>query len=557
MVKMPAMSEMADCGDAVISADGLWAQLRDATANPSASVEADVLTLLDCRSAADFGECHIRRAVHLSLPSIMLRRLAGGKVTISSVLKSSNNHATDGSKTRSFLPTASAGGSANNKKQHTFVLCGGVGDIVSVLRKSLIQDGCPVVCLQGGVEEFRNKYPEWCVTRESETANPSEVLPNLRIGGEGLRSTAGVVRPLSLNNRRPGSLGSRSASDSEEERPDSSLESGEIRVDDENGMLVGPPEFGSGFSLGLSVGLRLGLESEPLPPLLLDNVALDSADIGLTGQLGGMIPINDMDPLADPGFPVEILPHLFLGNAQNSRDCDALDKHRIRYVVNVTPNLPNVFEDSGTIQYLQIPITDHWSQNLASFFPSAIGFIDGARERQEGVLVHCLAGISRSVTITVAYLMYKMSMSLNDAYDFVRRKKSNISPNFNFMGQLLDFERQLNPPSPQRCTCHLSASDSNKPEDHALIPFTRLSIEEPDDEEELPLSADANMGIDSGLPSSVSMSPCSTESSVASSPAVIHSSPSGGSGNVKRLRTLVCRCQASLSQCHFTTPTTL
>jgi hypothetical protein len=158
-----------------------------------------------------------------------------------------------------------------------------------------------------------------------------------------------------------------------------------------------------------------------------------------------------------------------------------------------------------------------------------------------------------------AYLMYKMSMSLNDAYDFVRRKKSNISPNFNFMGQLLDFERQLNPPSPQRCTCHLSASDSNKPEDHALIPFTRLSIEEPEDEEELPLSADPTMGIDSGLPSSVSMSPCSAESSVASSPAVIHSSPSGvgGSGNVKRLRTLVCRCQASLSQCHFTTPTTL
>lgn len=157
--------------------------------------------------------------------------------------------------------------------------------------------------------------------------------------------------------------------------------------------------------------------------------------------------------------------------------------------------------------------------------------------------------------------MYKMSMSLNDAYDFVRRKKSNISPNFNFMGQLLDFERQLNPPSPARCTCHLSANDSNKPEDHALIPFTRLSIEEPEDEEELPSSADANNigAIDSGLPSSVSMSPSSAGSFIASSPAVIHSSPSsgGGSGSVKRLRTLVCRCQASLSQCHFTTPTTL
>lgn len=39
--------------------------------------------------------------------------------------------------------------------------------------------------------------------------------------------------------------------------------------------------------------------------------------------------------------------------------------------------------------------------------------------------------------------MQKLNLSLNDAYDFVKRKKSNISPNFNFMGQLLDFERTL------------------------------------------------------------------------------------------------------------------
>ena len=51
----------------------------------------------------------------------------------------------------------------------------------------------------------------------------------------------------------------------------------------------------------------------------------------------------------------------------------------LQYVVNVTPNLPNVFEDSGTIQYLQIPITDHWSQNLANFFPAAIHFIGNLR----------------------------------------------------------------------------------------------------------------------------------------------------------------------------------
>lgn len=78
------------------------------------------------------------------------------------------------------------------------------------------------------------------------------------------------------------------------------------------------------------------------------------------------------------------------------------------------------------------------------FFPSS----DEARSKKCGILVHCLAGISRSVTVTVAYLMQKRNLSLNDAYDFVKRKKSNISPNFNFMGQLLDFERTLGLNSP-------------------------------------------------------------------------------------------------------------
>ncbi|XP_044538842.1 dual specificity protein phosphatase 9 [Gracilinanus agilis] len=68
---------------------------------------------------------------------------------------------------------------------------------------------------------------------------------------------------------------------------------------------------------------------------------------------------------------------------------------------------------------------------------------DEAVSQNCGVLVHCLAGISRSVTVTVAYLMQKLHLSLNDAYDLVKRQKSNISPNFNFMGQLLDFEHSL------------------------------------------------------------------------------------------------------------------
>lgn len=42
--------------------------------------------------------------------------------------------------------------------------------------------------------------------------------------------------------------------------------------------------------------------------------------------------------------------------------------------------------------------------------------------------------------------MIKCKFNLNDAYDYVKSKKSNIAPNFNFMGQLLDFERSRSEP---------------------------------------------------------------------------------------------------------------
>lgn len=80
-------------------------------------------------------------------------------------------------------------------------------------------------------------------------------------------------------------------------------------------------------------------------------------------------------PEEDKDFAVEILPHLYLGNAANSEDREALARHRIQYILNVTPDLPNVFESAGSIKYMQIPVSDHCSQNLASFFPQAIQFI--------------------------------------------------------------------------------------------------------------------------------------------------------------------------------------
>ena len=52
-------------------------------------------------------------------------------------------------------------------------------------------------------------------------------------------------------------------------------------------------------------------------------------------------------------------------------------------------------------------------------------------------------GISRSPSIVIAYLMYQNKMKFEEAYNFVKNKRKEISPNSGFQEQLKKFEKIL------------------------------------------------------------------------------------------------------------------
>lgn len=144
-----------------------------------------------------------------------------------------------------------------------------------------------------------------------------------------------------------------------------------------------------------------------------------------------------------PTYPMtEILPGLFIGNECDAKNREQLLSNEIFYIVNVTSHLPSYHIDEQ-FHYYHIPADDTSKQNLLDYFDDVYKFIFNAITEKNNVLVHCMAGISRSPAIVISFLMRYKQMNMNDAYDYVKMKREIISPNLNFMGQLLQYEKKL------------------------------------------------------------------------------------------------------------------
>lgn len=69
--------------------------------------------------------------------------------------------------------------------------------------------------------------------------------------------------------------------------------------------------------------------------------------------------------------------------------------------------------------------------------------LDQVKQSGGKVLVHCEAGISRSPTICMAYIMWTQRLRLEAAFDIIKQRRHVISPNFSFMNQLQQFESEV------------------------------------------------------------------------------------------------------------------
>lgn len=149
--------------------------------------------------------------------------------------------------------------------------------------------------------------------------------------------------------------------------------------------------------------------------------------------------------------PAQILPNLYLSSEGPAKNLTLLKQLQINYILNLTgykfnsTELRFQFDYPSEFTVLHIKINDDMNVNITDYFDQALAFIHSSigNSCSNRILIHCEAGISRSATIVIAYLMQYHHQSLKDAYEFVKQRKNNIDPNMNFMQQLIQFEKQI------------------------------------------------------------------------------------------------------------------
>ncbi|NXW58082.1 DS22A phosphatase, partial [Eurystomus gularis] len=136
----------------------------------------------------------------------------------------------------------------------------------------------------------------------------------------------------------------------------------------------------------------------------------------------------------------QVVKGLYLGNIRDSEDRENLLRNGVTHILSVHNSAKPVLED---MTYLCISASDSSSQNLLQHFKECIKFIHECRLGGGGCLVHCLAGVSRSTTVLVAYLMTVTELGWETCLAATKAVRSYVSPNFGFQQQLQEYEVTL------------------------------------------------------------------------------------------------------------------
>lgn len=159
---------------------------------------------------------------------------------------------------------------------------------------------------------------------------------------------------------------------------------------------------------------------------------------------GGQVTVKEQSY----GFVIDTKPDLQVGDVGNglfissqdvANDETLLENYKITHVLNVSGS-PSV--KFAGIFYCDIMLLDLPEQSLNEHFLPCFQFIENALKTGR-VLVHCNAGVSRSVSVVIAFLMKSRHLRFDEAFNVVKTARPSSKPNEGFTKQLIMYEKIL------------------------------------------------------------------------------------------------------------------
>ncbi|KRY14801.1 Dual specificity protein phosphatase 22 [Trichinella patagoniensis] len=132
-----------------------------------------------------------------------------------------------------------------------------------------------------------------------------------------------------------------------------------------------------------------------------------------------------------------ILPGFYIGSFLNSVNSKLLDEIKITHIVSCHDR---PVERQSHRQHLILKVSDSSNENIIKHVSTVNDFIHRARLDGGVVLIHCMMGVSRSVSLSMAYIMSVTDLGWRDALNVIRSARRQANPNFHFRRQLHFFE---------------------------------------------------------------------------------------------------------------------
>jgi protein-tyrosine phosphatase len=140
-----------------------------------------------------------------------------------------------------------------------------------------------------------------------------------------------------------------------------------------------------------------------------------------------------------------IIDNLFLSCCFGAVNTNTIKQNKIDCIVKMYGNSDSngIYKYHPGITYLEIDAYDVPNYRISQHFVECFKFINDNIKNKKNVLVHCHAGISRSSTIVIMYLMVKYKITMQKAYEYVKSKRPIVQPNRGFFAELQRLDKFL------------------------------------------------------------------------------------------------------------------